>query len=48
MKTGRKFKFHGAFGLRRRAVSKARRVKHSFIRRVKIKRETRYMVLTRR
>lgn len=46
-KTGRQFKFHGAFGTKAKAVKKERRV-NGFIRRVKIKGSTRYVVLTRK
>jgi hypothetical protein len=44
---GRKFKFHGAFKSKARAVRKERSV-HGFIERHKIKGHTRYIVMTRR
>lgn len=45
---GREVGFHGAFGTKARAREKERRVRNAYIQRVKIKGNTRYLVLTRR
>lgn len=47
-KRGKKFVFHGAFATKKKAKKKEARVKGAFIRPVKIKRKTRYLVMTRR
>lgn len=59
-KSGRKFKFHGAFGTKKKAAAKERQTKGAFIRKVKIgtarrrgkkyavKWQTRWLVLTKR
>jgi len=44
---GRKFMFHGAFGSKAKAKVKERKV-GGFIRRVKMRNSTRYLVMTRR
>ncbi len=44
---GRKFKFHGAFGTKKKARAKERKV-GGFIRRVKIRRKVRYVVMTQK
>lgn len=46
-KKGRKFTFHGAYSTKSKAVRKERKVK-GFIRRVKVRGSTRYLVMTRR
>jgi len=45
---GKRFRFHGAFSTRARAERKHKRVKKSFIRKVKIRKDTRYLVLGRK
>jgi hypothetical protein len=47
-KRGKLVTFHGAFATKKKAKSKERRVRGAYIRKVKIKRKTRYLVLTRR
>lgn len=42
------FKFHGAFGTKSRARKKEKRVKKSFILKVKVRGKTRYAVVTKR
>ena len=44
---GREVGFHGAFGTKAKAKAKERQVRGAYIRRVKIKGNTRYLVLTR-
>lgn len=44
---GRKFKFHGAYGTKSKAVRKEKRV-GGFIRRTRINGHVRYLVLTRK
>lgn len=46
-KRGRRFTFHGAFATKAKARQKERRVKGAFIRRVTIRGDTRFVVLTR-
>ncbi len=46
--SGREVGFHGAFGTKAKARKKERRVRGAYITRVKIKGNTRYLVLTRR
>ena len=46
-KRGRRFSFHGAFGTKAAARKKERAV-GGFVRRAKIRGQTRYLVLTRR
>ena len=46
-KTGRRFKFHGAFGTKSKAKKKESKV-DGFIKRVKIRGQTRYVVVTRK
>lgn len=49
MRRGRKVTFHGAFGTKKKALAKERRLKGGFIRKVRMKgRGTRFLVLTRR
>jgi hypothetical protein len=48
MKKRKKVTFHGAFATKTKAKKKERRVKGAFIRKVTIKRRTRYLVMTRR
>ena len=43
---GRRFKFHGAFGSKAKAKAKERAV-GGFIKRMKIRGDTRYVVMTR-
>jgi hypothetical protein len=45
-KTGKLFKFHGAFAHKATAMKKEKRVKHAFIRAVKIHGKRRFLVLT--
>ena len=45
-KRGRRFTFHGAFGSKEKARKKERAV-HGFIKRIKIRGDTRYVVMTR-
>lgn len=45
---GREVGFHGAFGTKAKAKQKERRIRGAYITRVKIKGNTRYLVLTRR
>jgi hypothetical protein len=45
--TGRRVKFHGAFGSKSKAKAKERKV-GGYVRRTRIKGRVRYMVLTRR
>ncbi len=45
---GRRVMFHGAFGTKAKARRKERRVKHGYIRRIKVRGHVRYAVLTRR
>jgi len=47
-KTGRRMIFHGAFGTKKKAKAKERRVRGSFIRKVKIRRKARWLVLTKK
>lgn len=47
-KSGKKFKFHGAFGSKKKAAAKERRTKGAFIRKVTIKRKARWLVLTKK
>jgi hypothetical protein len=47
MKIGKKFAFHGAFGSKAAAVEKEREV-GGFIRKMTIRGDTRYVVLTRK
>jgi hypothetical protein len=44
---GRKVTFHGAFGSKAKAVAKERKV-GGFIKRVKVRGDTRYVVMTER
>lgn len=44
---GREVGFHGAFGTKAKAKAKERRVRGAYIQRVKIKGNTRWLVLTR-
>jgi hypothetical protein len=46
-KSGRRFKFHGAFASKEQASRKEKRVR-GFIQRVRIRGATRYLVLTRK
>lgn len=46
-KTGRRFRFHGAFSLKKDAKKKERSV-GGFIRRIRVRGSTRYAVLTRK
>ncbi len=45
--SGRKVKFHGAFKLKSKAKAKERRV-GGFVRRIRVRGHTRYVVMTRR
>lgn len=47
-KRGRKVTFHGAFGTKAKAKRKEHSRKHAYIRRIKIKGDTRWVVMTRR
>ena len=47
-KRGKKFVFHGAFGSKKKAVAKERRVKGGFIRKVRIKRKARWLVMSKK
>lgn len=47
-KRGKKFTFHGAFGSKKKAAAKERKIRGAFIRKVKIKRKTRFLVMTKR
>ncbi len=47
MKRGRSVGFHGAFAKKSDAKKKERRVRGAYISRVKIRGQTRYLVLTR-
>lgn len=46
-KTGRRFKFHGAFGTKAKAKKKERAV-GGFIRRIRVRGSIRYAVMTRK
>lgn len=45
---GRKFTFHGAFGSKAKAEAKEKKLKRAFIRRIKVRGQTRFLVLQRR
>jgi len=47
-KRGRKVVFHGAFKTKARAVKKEHQLKHAYVRKAKVGKQTRYLVLTRR
>lgn len=47
MKYGRRVCFHGAFASKAKAVRKERKV-HGFIRKIRIKGSSRYVVMTRK
>ena len=45
---GKKFRFHGAFGSKAAAVRKERSTPRSFIRKRRIRGDTRYVVMSRK
>lgn len=45
---GKQFVFHGAFKRKADAVRKERRVKGAFIRKIKVRGQTRYAVMSRK
>lgn len=47
-KRGRRMVFHGAFASKAKAEEKEDRVKGAFIRKVKIRKKTRFLVMTRK
>ena len=48
MKKGRRVDFHGAFGTKSKAKRKEAKVRGAYVERVKIRGQTRYLVLVRR
>lgn len=47
-KRGRKVTFHGAFSTKAKAKRKERQRKHAYIKRVRVRGDTRFVVMTRR
>jgi len=45
---GKKVTFHGAFGTKAKAVAKEKKVKGSFIRKIKVRGQTRFVVMKRK